>query len=184
MFVKFFIIYIIPIIISLLYGHLSKRQIFSPPYEHLSKRQMSNKHVNDKRTGIIRFLFPYKDTFINIITYIPLVNYNVMGSVLSDIMIFPIIDWVESMVTIFKVRKIFRKELKYTDTLNTYMIEKKNGTIFILSNVPDGYVEQLCQSFKKANITKITDEDVEKLKSYGFKELIVKKINNGNQNKI
>ena len=176
MFVKFFIIYIIPIIISLLYAHLSKRQIFSPPYEHLSKRQMSNKHANDKSAGIIRFLFPYKCTFINIITYIPLVNYNVMGSILSDIMIFPIIDWVESMVIIFKVRKIFRKELKCTDTLNTYMIEKKNGTIFILSNVPDGYVEQLCQSFKKANITEITDEDVEKLKSYGFKELTIKKI--------
>jgi len=166
-----FIIYIIPIIIILLYGHLSKRQIIDRP-------------VNDKRTGIIRFLFPYKDTFINISTYIPLVNYNVMGIVLSDILIFSPIDWVKLMVTIFKVRKIFRNESKYSDTLNTYMVEKKNGNIFVLSNFPDGYVEQLCQSFKRANITKITDDDAKILKTYGFKEIIIKKTNNGNQYKI
>ena len=157
-----FIIYIIPIIIILLYGHLSKRQIIDRP-------------VNDKRTRIIRFLFPYKDTFINISTYIPLVNYNVMCIILSDILIFLPIDWDESIWTIFKVRKIFRKEQKNTDPLNTYMVEKKNGNIFVLSNVPDGYVEQLCQSFKGAVITKITDDDAKILKTYGFNELIIKK---------
>lgn len=169
--VKLFIIYIIPIIIILLYGHLSKRQILDRP-------------VNDKRTRIIRLLFPYEDTFINISTYIPLVNYNVMSIVLSDILIFLPIDWANSMVTIFKVRKIFRNESKNTDTLNTYMVEKKNGNIFVLSNFPDGYVEQLCKSFKKDNITKITDEEAKILKTYGFKELIIKKTNNGNQYKI
>jgi hypothetical protein len=176
MVVKFFIIYIIPIIIILLYGHLSKGHLLDRP-------------VNDKRTGIIRFLFPYKDTFINISTYIPLLNYNIMGSVLSDILIFSPIDWVELMVIIFKVRKIFQTqslhyEPKYTDTLNTYMIEKKNGNIFVLSNFPDGYVEKLCQSFKRANITKITEDDAKILKYFGFKELIIKKTNNGNQYKI
>jgi hypothetical protein len=107
-----------------------------------------------------------------------------MGIVLSDILIFSPIDWVKLMVTIFKVRKIFRNESKYSDTLNTYMVEKKNGNIFVLSNFPDGYVEQLCQSFKRANITKITDDDAKILKTYGFKEIIIKKTNNGNQYKI
>ena len=171
MVVRFFIIYIIPVIIILLYGHLSKRQILDRP-------------VNDKRTGIIRLLFPYEDTFINISTYIPLVNYNIMGIVLSDILIFSPIDWVELTAIIFKVNKIFRNEPKNTDTLNTYMIEKKNGNIFVLSNVPDGYVEQICQSFKRANITKITDDDAKILKTYGFKEIIIKKTNNGIKHKI